>query len=472
MTTQADPTNLPAQAPTRPLTVAPALIPTATVADTLAAFADVLLPTLAKGVILRRPAVVALAERLDLDRRAVRRMQHLRDRYGAGPLLLRFPVRPQALILSPDDVHRVLQNSPDPFATETVEKRSALAHFEPKNVLISHGPERADRRRFHEEALDAPCPAHRLGDGFVRVVAEEADVLLDEVFRRGGRLDWPLFASAWFRIVRRVTFGDGARDDQEITDTLNRLRGDANWAFLKPRRTHLRDRLHAMIRGRLDAAEPGSLAAAVAGVRQTAVTEPTHQVPQWLFAFDPAGMTTIRALALLGSHPEMAQRARQEVRDAAGDMAALQSLPFLRSTVLESLRLWPTTPMVLRETTTETEWGSAGAVLPAHTHLLIYAPFFHRDGTRLPWANRFTPSLWERERTTEDWPLIPFSDGPAYCPGRNLVLLLSSAMLAALLHGTRGVRLTSSHRHRLDPSRSLPGTLNNFGLQFALMAAG
>jgi cytochrome P450 len=38
-------------------------------------------------------------------------------------------------------------------------------------------------------------------------------------------------------------------------------------------------------------------------------------------------------------------------------------------------------------------------------------------------------------RTAQVWPLIPFSEGPAVCPGRNLALLLSSAMLARLLDG-------------------------------------
>src|SRR5215213_7883215 len=117
-------------------------LPKATLADTLAVIADVALPTIAKGVILRRPSTVALAERLQLDRRAVRRMQALRDRYGTGPLLLPIPGRLQAVILDPEHVKRVLDESPEPFAAATVEKRAALSHFEPRGVLISHGPVR------------------------------------------------------------------------------------------------------------------------------------------------------------------------------------------------------------------------------------------------------------------------------------------------------------------------------------------
>src|SRR4051812_12893853 len=63
----------------------------ASLRETCAVLADVIAPTLAKGVIIRRPGMVALAARLDLDRRAIRRMQSLRDKYRVGPLLLPIP---------------------------------------------------------------------------------------------------------------------------------------------------------------------------------------------------------------------------------------------------------------------------------------------------------------------------------------------------------------------------------------------
>src|SRR5690348_12116467 len=101
------------------------MVPPLGLFDTVAVFGEVLLPTVAKGVIMRRRAALAVAEALDLDRRAVRRMQRVRNKHGAGPVLLSFPGRSLALILDPDDVHRALGGTPDPFATETKEKRAA-----------------------------------------------------------------------------------------------------------------------------------------------------------------------------------------------------------------------------------------------------------------------------------------------------------------------------------------------------------
>ncbi len=433
--------------------------PKATFGETLGVFAGVIVPTLAKGVIIRRPLMVALAEKLDLDRHAVRRVQRLRDKYGVGPLRLRTPpMWPRALILSPDHVHHVLDNSPEPFATASSEKRAALAHFQPRGVLISHGPERADRRRFNEAVLDADRPLHRLADRFVAVVNEEADELRSSA-RQRGELVWNDFANTWFRVVRRVVFGDAARDDHELRQLIDALRSDANWAFLKLRRDDLRHRFYARLDEHLARAEPGSLAHVMTQTRVTDMTEPQQQVPQWLFAFDPAGMTTFRALALLATHPAHAERARAEMNDDS----TRRELPYLRACVLESLRLWPTTPMVLRETTAPTTWETGE--LRANTGILIFANFFHRDDQRLPYADRFTPEIWLEHRTNQHWPLIPFSGGPAICPGRNLVLLTSSSMLAALLRDHR-LRLTSPQS--LDPQRPLPYTLNNYALRFAI----
>jgi cytochrome P450 len=94
---------------------------------------------------------------------------------------------------------------------------------------------------------------------------------------------------------------------------------------------------------------------------------------------------------------------------------------------------------------------------------VIYAPYFHRDGQRLPYADQFTPELWLDGRAQHSWSLVPFSAGPAECAGRNLALLVATTLLAALLEGHE-FRLMSPAS--LDPRRPLPGTLNPFALRF------
>lgn len=431
----------------------------ATLLDTLRFVLNVTAPTIAKGVIVRRPAMVGLAERLRLDTRAVRTMQRLRRTYGEGPLQLRAPIQSQVVVLAPDDVRTVLDQSPEPYALATRLKRSALNHFEPENALVSKGAEREERRQFNEDALDFPRPVHSFATALVNVVHKEAEQIL-MIAHLDGDLTWETFSAAWMRVVRTVVFGPTARNDVALTDMIDTLRSDANWAFFRPKRKILRERFLLRVKERLSYAEPGSLAAHVAAMQTTEVMAPHQQVPQWLFAFDPAGMTTFRALALLAAHPEQQAKARQEV---AADTTERQHLPFLRACILESLRLWPTTPMILRETTHATHLN--GMPLDEDTGVIIYAPFFHRDDETLDDAHQFAPDIWLGDSESRSPGFVPFSDGPGACPAQHLVQMLGSAMLAALIE-KHEVRLTPANRLRAD--RPMPGTLNNYGLRFRL----
>lgn len=433
-------------------------LPVMSVADTLAFAADVPLPSIAKGVIIRRRAVVGLAEATNIEKRALRRMRRLREKYGPGPLLLGIPFRDLAVILDPDDVEHVLAETPEPFATASREKKAALRHFEPHGALISHGGDRAERRRFNEQVLESGCPVHSQAERLAQVVREEAGELLSAA-KPSGEFGWKDFERSWFRIVRRVVLGDAARADEEFHQLLDQLRSDANWAVFKPRRDALREEFLDRLRGYIRRAEPGSLVALAAQAPKDTRTQPEHQVPQWLFAFDPAGMATIRALALLALHPDSLARARREAAAGEGTEA---ELPLLRATILESLRLWPTTPLILRETTRPTHWR--GAEMPAGTGILIFAPFFHRDESAFEFAHRFKPRVWLDEPEARGWPMVPFSGGPGICPARHLVLMTGSRFLAEVLRGHE-VRL--AELARFDPAE-LPATLDPYTLRFEL----
>ncbi|MEV4050406.1 cytochrome P450 [Amycolatopsis sp. NPDC049688] len=415
---------------------------TASVAETLRVAVEVALPTLAGGVIKRRPAAMAVAGKLQFDRPAVRLLRRLRDRHYGRPLRLRVPGRTVELALSGADVKRVLAGAPTPFSPSTVEKRAALGHFQPHGVLISDPADRPARRAFTEAVLQPGRPLHELAAPFAQAVAEEAAAL-----RSDATLDWDTFNVVWWRLVRRVVLGSAARDDTTLTDQLERLRLDANWAYLHPKRRQLREEFRHRLTQHLDRAEPGSLAAVIAAEDEATAPD---QVAHWLFAFDAAGMATFRTLALLASHPAEQERAREE-----SESTGPAQLSFLRACVLEAVRLWPTTPMILRETTEETSWGPAG------TTVLIFTPFFHRDPD-LPYADRFEPDLWLDGRAAENPALVPFSAGPAICPGRDLVQFCASTMLAELL---RDHRFEQASGPVLSPERPLPATLDNFHLK-------
>ncbi|HUQ62026.1 cytochrome P450 [Lentzea sp.] len=383
--------------------------------DTARVLSTVLLPTLAKGVIVRRPGVMSLAGKLQSDAKAVDTMRTLRDRYGPEPVRLRITGRSVAVLVDPTDVGRLLDGSPEPFALATKEKKAALSHFQPHGLLISEGAERERLREVNERALrpeSVPVEA---------IVRDEADLLTRHVMSTG-ELTWDSFAQAWWRIVRRIVLGDGARGDDQLTDDLRALRGNANWAFLHPKQRDLRERFQRRLDEHLARAEKGSLAAQPGDL--------SGQIPHWLFAFDAAGIVTMHALAIgaRGTHG-----------------------------ILESARLWPTTPMILRESTIATRWH--GTWLPEDTLFVVFTPFFHRDPDRLPYADRYAPEIWDRPL---DPAIVPFSGGPGVCPGRDLVLVTGSAMLDAL----------SEHLSFPTLDAPLPATLNHFALRLQATPMG
>ncbi|MFC7403266.1 cytochrome P450 [Citricoccus sp. GCM10030269] len=421
-------------------------------ADHARVLSRVLLGPVIKGPIVRRPKAVGLAERFDADSWGVAEMQRVRARYGAGPVQLRVAGRRVALLLDPEDVHRVLNETPGTFSPASLEKRGALNHFEPKSSLVSSSERRASRRPFNEQILETARPIHSHAQAMTAAVTEEVSALLGHA-DFAGVLDWDAFAVMWGRMVRRIVLGTSARDDEQVTDDLRRLRERANLSYFMPQNRGLRERFLGRLQDYIELAEPGSLAAMVAQAETADDIAPHQQIPQWLFAFDAEAWATFRALSLLTAHPEAAEMARTE-------MAQAPDLPFLRATVLESLRLWPTTPLILRDSTVETRWRNG--VLPAGTSLVIYAPFFHRDDETLPEAHRFSPELWLRDRDDTDWPLVPFSGGPGMCPGRNVVLLTSSMVLGELL---RRREFTAQKPLNTDP---LPGTLSPFSSRFSV----
>jgi cytochrome P450 len=359
-------------------------------------------------------------------------------------------------------VERALGGSPHPFASDPEAKRRGMAHFQPDALTISRGELWRNRRRFAEAVLDSDKPIHRLGDRLVAVVAEELGAILDDADRReDGHFGYRGFHRAFRRITRRIVLGDAARDDEQLTDLLGELMSEANGlpSAASPKLATFVGRIERY----MAAAEPGSLAALAGDAPQDPDTRVAGQLVHWLFAMaDTLPANALRALALLCSHPSQRAVAETEVsatdRSSAASVAALR---YLRACLQEAMRLWPTTPLLSRETLVDLAWD--GAVVAAGTQVLIPNTFLHRDRDRLEYADRFAPEAWTDGDAADYVGFNHFSRGPQGCPGAELALLVASAALAELL-AERQPRLLDSP---LDPAKPLPHMLDFFALRFA-----
>ncbi|MEU0464454.1 cytochrome P450 [Amycolatopsis sp. NPDC006131] len=407
-----------------------AAVPRAALPDALAVGALVLAPNLAQGLFARRPAVVRAAAAAGVDGAAVRQLSAMASR-STRPVRVGGTV----LLLDPRDADRVLEGPVDVYAGDPDPKRRGMAHFQPGAVTISRGEAWRERRRFTDAVLaSAPALAPRV-----------AECVAEEIARLPARTGWRPWNRAFQRIARRIVLGDEAAGDDALSVTLEGMMAEANRLPRRPSRRL--PAFRASVEGHLERAEPGSLAAAIADTPAGPDTEPCAQVTHWLFALgDTLAANALRALAVLGQRPADAERALAEADHAA---ACLQ----------ETMRLWPTTPMLSRETRAEVVWDD-GTVLPAGTRILVVNTFFHRDPAHVPDADAFVPERW-LEGTPAG--VNHFSRGPQRCAGADLAVLTGREALRAALMRTLTIRTP-----RLPPEPPMPYALDHFRIEAVL----
>lgn len=427
--------------------VGPRDVVTLGAADSARALGQVLAPLVAQGAILRRRRATALADRVRADERGVAALRRLARRYDRRPVLLRLGVRDLLLPLHVDDARAVLDASPEPFSPASAEKRGALHHFQPQGVLVSPTRLRPARRAWNEAALDTDRPVHGAAPAFEATLTADARWVADRALRRDD-LGFEDVDDLLWATVREVTLGPGARHDARLTDELLALRQRANWSGFVPvagrRRAAFLQRLHEHV----VAAPAGSLA----GHGRDAAGDSsvvTSQVAHWLFAFDAARVTLWRALAVLAARPVLQDEVRAE---APVDGV----LPRTRAVLDETLRAWPTTLVLLRETTAPTAWGDS--TLGTGTGVVLVSSYWHRDPAPGHDGDGFRPGPAPAGRL-----VVPFSAGPVVCPGRDVVLHTTSHLLAALVRAARWSPVSHPGLAR-DP---VPGSLAHTSLRVA-----
>ena len=397
--------------------------------------AQVAVPNVIQGLFRRRRTAVAIATRTGADALAVGLVAALKRSHGEGPVWVRVARDEALLLLGRAPIRRVLEGSPDPFAADPEPKKSGMSHFQPDALTISRGAEWEDRRRFTDAVLGGAA-AERV----VAVSGEEASSLK-------GEFDWGTWNRAVRRAARRIILGDGAADDDALSEMLGELMDKSNPPGHGD--SELFGRYGGALQRYVDAAEDGSLVAGFAEAPVTRLTRPSGQVTHWLFALgDTLAINALRGLALLAVFDAARERARHD--DA-----------FLGACLQEAMRLWPTTPMLSRVAIRDVDWD--GTTVPAGTQVLIVNSFNHRDRDAVPFADRFEPEAWLSGDAGDDWQFNHFSHGPQGCPGADLALLVGKAMIGSLLE--RDVRLLAP---TLDSDKPLPRALDYFALRFAL----
>jgi cytochrome P450 len=434
----------------------------ASLVDGIRFTAQVGVPNVLQGLFKKRPIVATAASAAKVDALGHLLVDGMVKRYGPGPFYVRVATDEALLLHDPADIEFVLSQSPDPFASDPEAKKKGMSAFQPEALTLSRGDLWRNRRDFAEHVLATGKPLHPLAETFLAVAGEAAAAL-----GRRESFDFNDLNEVFQRITRRVVFGEAAADDEALTGLLGELMAAGNSTPGKPAAGY--PDLLAQIQAYLNEPDPNSLVGRFANAPHGApgdegATHPAAQAIHWLFAMgDTLPANLHRTLALLATHPEQLQEVRVELdaadRTNAADMAGLD---YLGGCILDTMRLWPTTPLFGRVTTRDVEFPG-GEVLKANTQVLIDNAFNHRNRSRIAYADRFTPGEWSAGDAGESWLFNFFSHGPQGCPGAGLSLFLGQAFLATLLAGRTPVVEVG-----LDPGKPLPHALDVYSVRISL----
>jgi cytochrome P450 len=430
-------------------------IPKASFLDSLRYNLAQTFPTYMQGLFTRSRFWVSFWTNFDSDSRAIRAVSRLRSKYGPY-VYLSIGGAKTLLVLNHEGVEHVLKNSPAIYASDPDAKRKGMSHFQPDALTISTGAEWKERRGFNEAVLGGGLKEQDYARGFLAVVRRETESLTEEV---GRSLVWQDFADAFDAITLQVIFGAEARDDTDLLKRLRKMMREGNRLFALRKSRHF-DRFYSSVSAYLERPNGQSLASLSRRTPTTPDTKAVNQIPHWMFAMsETLAANAARALALIVADPETEKRVREEMAQAdITTPEGIDKLKYLEACVQEAMRLWPTTPMLIRRTLETDSIG--GFAVPRGTQVLINNTFNHRDKETHPFADKFEPELW-LEGAEHNYFFNHLSNGPQVCAGKAMALFIAKAFLASLLD--RG-RYTLG-KPALDTARPLPHMYNYFKLK-------
>ena len=363
---------------------------------------------------------------------------------------------PMFVVSDPELVAEVLVQRNEDFIKTWVLRSAARALFGEGLVTSSGATWKRSaarmRPRFQPRQVDAYVPA----------IHRRTEELLDE-WKAGDTRDIPLDMShLTLRIACDTLFGVG---DWEIRDALL-CACNASQAFYSAwertywpwpplplrKNFHYRRTVRALDRHIYEliarrraagAASDGNIVAQLLDHREpdgtplpdTAIRD--ELVTLFLASYETTAAVLAWTLYLVSTHPEVEARIKAELATVLGGglpgTDAARRLPYLHDVLRESLRLYPSIPILGRAAVRNTRIGDTD--VPKGSEVLISPWAIQRSSRHYQEPLAFRPERWtpEFERTLPRYAYMPFSGGPRVCMGQYLAVQESMQILATLL---------------------------------------
>ena len=160
-------------------------------------------------------------------------------------------------------------------------------------------------------------------------------------------------------------------------------------------------------------------------------------VTMFLASYEPVVTALSWALVLLGKHPGVEHRLREEVRSVLDTRMPtaedLSRLPYTKSVLQETLRLYPPVWMLIREAVASDVVG--GVQIPAGATVLGFTYGIHRDPRFWRAPDNFDPARFSSAKGAElrRFNYMPFGAGAHKCIGEHYAMMEAQIFLVLIL---------------------------------------
>lgn len=157
---------------------------------------------------------------------------------------------------------------------------------------------------------------------------------------------------------------------------------------------------------------------------------------------DSVGAAASFCLFLLAQHPQYQQQCHDEIdkiyqnstKYYVPTLDELSKMKYLEQCIKETLRLYPSVPMIARKLGEDIQIGNN--CIPSGSNILIFPYATHRIEHIYPEPEKFDPERFSAENIGKRHPyaFIPFSAGPRNCIGYKFAIIEMKTIISLILN--------------------------------------
>ncbi|XP_046433111.1 probable cytochrome P450 6a13 isoform X1 [Neodiprion fabricii] len=188
----------------------------------------------------------------------------------------------------------------------------------------------------------------------------------------------------------------------------------------------------------------------------------------WLGGFETSSSAATHCLYEMAMNQDIQEKLAKEINTVLEKFGGLtydtiMKMPYLDKVVSETLRKYPSFPILNRECNREVELPETGFIVPTGTPIIVPVLGIHWDPEIYPDPDRFDPERFSEENIAKRhrYSYLPFGEGPRNCIGMRFGLLQTKIGIITLL---------SKFRFKPTPDTKVPLPLDTGN--FLLMSLG